>query len=368
MLSYEFPPLGGGGSRVVYGLTKELVKTGYKVDLVTMGYKGLRKFEDLGGVKIHRVSCMRPHVSVCHPPEMIVYILFALPRIINLTMKNKYIIIHTHFIYPDGVMACVIKKITGIPAVITAHGSDVPDFNPNRFKFLHKLFLPLWRKITGYVDRIISPSETLEKLILKHNPGVKSTVIPNGIDIDQIHFTNEKKQKRILIVSRIFDRKGIQYILRALKDVKLEHEIHIVGEGPYLGTLRQIANQLNLNVKFWGHLDNEGAQLKNLYETSQIFVFPSEAENFPVVLLEAMAAGMAIITTKETGCSEVVGNCALLVKSKDPEDIKKSLIKLTNDPVLCGELGDTARKRVEKRFSWSEIVWKYIELYKDCAQ
>jgi glycosyltransferase involved in cell wall biosynthesis len=161
----------------------------------------------------------------------------------------------------------------------------------------------------------------------------------------------------------MLERKGVQYVLMALKGITLDREVHIVGDGPYLPTLRQMAQATGNNVTFWGWLDNQSPEFKELFETSGIFVFPSEAENFPIVLLEAMAAGMAIITTKGTGCAEVVGDAALLVKSRDAEAIREALIFLANNPERCRELGMAARQRLEENFGWTSVAKRYIALY-----
>ena len=117
-------------------------------------------------------------------------------------------------------------------------------------------------------------------------------------------------------------------------------------------------------MHFWGWLDNDSAQLKELYERSSVFVFTSEAENFPIVLLEAMSAGHAIITADGTGCPEVVGDDALLVPQRSPEAIREALLKLTGDPELRKRLGARARTRVESNFAWSKIVQEYVAAYR----
>ena len=148
-------------------------------------------------------------------------------------------------------------------------------------------------------------TEAVEVLRAKGYRG-PTTVIPNGIDEDPTASYGGEKKRRILVVTRMFERKGIQYFLRALQGMKLHHEVHVVGDGPYLPTLRALAEELGVDARFWGWLDRGSAELRNLYDSAEIYVFPSEAENFPLVLLEAMRAGAAIITTKGTGCAEVV--------------------------------------------------------------
>lgn len=366
MLSYEFPPIGGGGAKVVYGLSKELGVLGCDVDIVTMGFRGLPRHESIDGVNIYRIPCIRTKESVCSSPEMASYIFSAIPFALGLLKRRNYLINHTHFIFPDGLISYMLKRLTGLPYIITAHGSDVPGYNPNRFKLGHKLLSPLWREITRNAEQIVCPSESLKSLVLKHCADARITLIPNGIDTNRFQ-SNGNKQKRILIVSRMFERKGIQYFLRALGELEFEHEVNIVGEGPYLKTLKQIADGLKVRARFYGWLKHTSSELKELYETSSIFIFPSESENFPIVLLEAMASGMAIITTKGTGCAEVVGDTALLVEPRNTIAIKEALAKLIGNPTLCKELGRAARIRLENNFGWIAVARQYADLYSKCT-
>ena len=361
-LCYEFPPLGGGGAKVVQGLSRELGCMGYHVDIVTMDFKGLSKYEKHENVNIYRIPCIRKSESVSHPHEMASYIASALPTVGRLLKQKRYELNHTHFIFPDGILAYYLKKKNGMPYVITAHGSDVPAYNPDRFKVLHKFLTPLWIQIVRSADCIICPSETLEQLIHKIKPDAVTSVIANGIDIGKFNPKIEKKD-RILVVTRMLKRKGVQYVLKALKDSNHGYDVNIVGDGPYLERLRTLASGENIKVRFWGWLDNESDAIKVLFETSSIFIFPSEAENFPIVLLEAMAAGMAIITTEGTGCAEVVGDSGILVKPRDPDGIKKALSTLIMDKELKRKLGMAARERLEKQFSWSAVAKRYADIY-----
>lgn len=327
-----------------------------------MGFKNLPGFERIGSINIYRVRCIRLKKDYCTFPEMFLYILSAFPLILKLARKNDYQINHTHFIFPDGILAYAVKVLRKIPYIITAHGSDVPGYNPDRFKLLHKFLLPLWKLITSNAEKIILPSKNLEALVKKINPRLKTAIIPNGIDLNKFS-SNVIKKRQILIVTRMFNRKGVQYFLEAVKGLEHDYQINIVGDGPYLESLKEVSEQNDLKINFRGYLDNLSGQLKKLYEESEIFVFTSESENFPVVLLEAMLSGMAIITTNDTGCAEVVGDAAILIESKNSEAIKQSLIKLMGNKELIRELSIAARKRAEEIFGWENIAQKYLELY-----
>jgi glycosyltransferase involved in cell wall biosynthesis len=161
----------------------------------------------------------------------------------------------------------------------------------------------------------------------------------------------------------MFERKGVQYLLQALSAMPHEFDVHVVGDGPYLDTVKNLATQLQVPAKFYGYVDNDSPELRSLYETSSVFVFTSESENFPIVLLEAMAAGAAIVTSAGTGCAEVVGDAAILVPPRDSQALRAALERLSRDPDLVKRLGQAARERVVTRFGWERVIELYLEVY-----
>lgn len=362
MTSYEFPPIGGGGAAVVAGLSRELVAKGHDVDLVTMRFQGNPTHENVNGVQVHRVPCWRRVKHVCTAPEAFSYVAAAGPVIRELLASKRFDIVHSHFILPDGLLAWRIRQTTGLPYVVTAHGTDVPGFNPHRMRLAHRLLRPVWHKVVQGASRIVSPSGVLEQLVhaQRNDPG-KTLVIPNGLEVGE--YTPHGTDPKVLVVTRMLERKGVQFLLESLAQAPIDHEVNIVGEGPYLPELRRQAAETGVRVKFWGWLENRSPQLRELYESSTIFVFPSEAENFPIVLLEAMAARLAIITSAGTGCAEVVGDAALLVPPKDPEAITRALRRLIDEPDLRRSLGAAARRRIEENFTWSAVAGRYLEEY-----
>jgi glycosyltransferase involved in cell wall biosynthesis len=132
VVCYEFPPLGGGGGRVARGLCAALVPLGYHIDYVTMAVRGMPRRETIDGITIHRIPCLRARLTTCQPWEMVPYILLAIPYCLWLVRRGDYAINHTHFIFPDGVISWTVRCLTGLPYVVTAHGSDVPGYNPDR--------------------------------------------------------------------------------------------------------------------------------------------------------------------------------------------------------------------------------------------
>ncbi len=358
MLNYEYPPLGGGAAPVTKSLSEELVRRGHEVDIVTMGYDGLPEEENVNGVQVYRVPSIRKRLEMCTFHEMLSYCISAGRFLPKLLRENDYDINHTHFIIPTGAVSSLYHK--KVPFLVTTHGSDVPGYNPDRFQFQHALFRPFSIRILNKASCITSPSGYLKGEIIRIFGDRKITVIPNGIAVDA--YCPQSKEKKILTVSRLFERKGIQYIIEAMKDVE-GYEYVVCGAGPYRPQLETLVEQLHLEhkVKLRGYLEPE--QVKTEYESAAIFILPSVSENFPVVLLEAMSAGCAIITSNTTGCAEAVGDAALLVPPKDPEAIKERLLTLINNENLYRGLGAQGRARVEREFAWSTVAKKYLSLY-----
>ena len=364
MTCYEYPPLGGGGAGVVHGLTRELAALGHHIDLVTMRYRQQPRIEIIEGVKVHRVSCLRLRIATCTPPELLSYVVGARPVCQRILREKRPDIVHSHFIFPDGVLALWLRRRNALPYVITAHGSDVPGYNPNRFRALHHILAPIWKRVVAQASAIISPSQSLANLVRAQRYVGSLEIIPNGYRTAQAAATRHRRGN-LLIVSRLFERKGVQYVLQALEGIARPLQLHIVGDGPYLADLKLTAQRLRTraSVHFHGWLDNTSSAFRELIETASIFALPSEAENFPNALLEAMGAGLAIITTSGTGCAEVVGPAAILVPPRDVAGIRAAIEQLSAEPGYCDELGRAARARVHDMFSWRTVAEQYVGAY-----
>jgi len=353
VLNYEFPPLGGGASPVSYEISKGYVNLGHKVDVVTMGFKGLPKFEEKDGINIYRVPCLRSKKEICHPWEQLTYIISAKSFLKEHLKTNSYDICHCHFIIPTGVVALWLKKEYGIQYVITSHGSDVLGYN-KRFKYLYPILATKWKEIIKESKLTITPSKFLQNKIKEQTNKGKFVVIPNGIDPTK--FKPMKKEKRILVVARLFPNKGVQDILDALKDINLDDwKVDIVGEGPYRQFLENKSreNGLQDSVKFHGWIDNNSKKMKDLYGKASIFISASYFENMSIVLLEALASGCHVIASNVGGNPEVV-NKDCLFEARDINGLKEKIrkaLELKYKHIL-----------LDKKFDWNKIIKEYEEV------
>lgn len=371
-LSYEFPPVGGGGSAVAHGLARRLAASGHQIDVVTMGFAGLPQEDDIEGIHIRRIDCGRRSKSKCTPAEAARYLRRARPVVRELLETMAYDLVHVHFIFPDGILANLEARRAKVPFLITAHGSDVPGFNSKVFfKVAHVLMRPLWRHVVGGARALVVPSRTLAGLVARCDSGAPVRVIPNGIDADR--FTPAKKKPQILVATRLLKRKGVQYLLRALANDHPGWPVIIVGSGEYESELLRLNEHLGQPARFVGWLDNQSPEFRALLRESAIYALPSDFENASMSLLEAMAAGAAIISTRNNGCAETLGHAAELVtrgcenEAACIAEIRAAIQRLTQDKAHRETLGREARRRVLEYFSWESVTATYEKVYAEHA-
>jgi glycosyltransferase involved in cell wall biosynthesis len=358
VLNYEYPPLGGGGSPVCQELSELYVRHGHDVEVVTMGFRGLPAFEERNGVKITRVPAWRKRPQTCETLEMLSYVVSALPQVIRCLQQQRVDVIHCHFIVPTGLLTYAVTRWYRVPYLLTIHGTDVPGFNTDRFHLEHKFTPPLLRLILRHAAQIIAPSRYLCGLVQKALGPLDVTYVPNGLPMSK--FTMRPKKRRILMTGRFLPRKGFQYVLQALQNIDTDFETHLAGDGPMRPELEAMAAKLKTKVFFHGWLDHDSPLLKELYETSSIFCLPSERENASMSLLEAMLAGMAVITSNVSGCSETVSDAGFIIPPRDSDALSKALRQLLDSEEIRRAYGLRARQRVASLFDWEKIGTEYL--------
>ena len=366
MLNHEFPPVGGGASPVTFELCTHLVKLGHTVDVVTMHYKDTPRYERVNGFNVYRTPALRGKPNICQPHELATYLPGAFFRTLKLCRQEKYDIIHCQFAVPGSPLAYLMNKITKTPFIITCHGSDVPKYNPDRFGLLHAIILPAWLFLMKRANLITSPSQSLKDLILSRCDKLSIEVVPNGLETSLFN-PLQKKEKRILMCSRLLPRKGFQYALQAMQKIDSDWQVDIIGEGPFRGELEKEAKKVKMPVKFHGWLDRKEPLFFDLFNRSSIFVFPSKAESFGVVICEAMAAGCAIIASDISAHKEVLGDAGLYISPRDRDAIKNYLTTLMQNEQLCSELGSKAFERA-KIFDWKNVTQKYADVYRNVIE
>ena len=354
-LNYEFPPIGGGASPVSLEIAKGYASRGHHVDVVTMSYRGLPDSEVIEGVNVYRVKSLRSRVEICHPWEQLTYLISAWRFLSRRLATIRYDINHTHFIIPTGVLALWLKKKYGIPYVLTSHGSDVLGQN-KRFAMLYPFLKIPWLSIVRNAKCVTAPSEYQMQRIRDITRDGKFKIIANGLDLTR--FKPMNKKKTILVVSRLFQNKGIQDILDALSGMDLDGwRVNIVGDGPYREELMEKAraNGLTDRVRFLGWIDNDSAEMKELYGTSRIFISASYFESFGLSVLEAVSAGCYPLVSDIGGHRFIIHDDRFFFQKENIEDLRKKLSRLLGHAIADNNINI-------KRFSWSNVIKDYISM------
>jgi glycosyltransferase involved in cell wall biosynthesis len=366
VLCHEFPPVGGGAAAICAALSTEIARAGHKVTLFTMGYGELAASETYAGIDVIRVPCGRKRKEMASPWEGLAWAKAVWPEVQRRHAEQPFDITHAHFIMPAGITALKLKRRHGVPYIITPHGSDVPGYNRERLQLAHLLARPWWKRIATGAAKIVSASNSLLTLIARAARLPNCTVIPNGFEPGR--FIVGEKAKRILLCSRLVERKGFQYFLEAIGDLDLPGwEVDIVGDGPMFARLQKLATKCRIPVHMLGWLNNDDPRLAELYSRAMIFAFPTEWENFSIALLEGMGAGCAVITTNISGNPEAIGETGYLVPPKDIPALRQSVLELTADETRCRELGNLAAERAANELSWHVIGRRYVELLEELA-
>jgi glycosyltransferase involved in cell wall biosynthesis len=228
-LSYEYPPIGGGGAPMCEGLSETLAAAGHEVDVVTSGMKGLPELEERRGVRIHRVPCLRRHLHYSTTPELLTTLVPLYRKALALHRERAFDLNHCHFAVPSGIPSYWLQRRTGLPYVISCHGSDIPGYNPDRFQWEHRLIRPIWLPIMRGATALICASHFLADLVHRQLD-VAVDVIPYGFDPPA--FVDAPRENRILTATRMFERKGVQFLIRALQQLDTHYEVWIAGDGP----------------------------------------------------------------------------------------------------------------------------------------
>ncbi|MDD3140279.1 MAG: glycosyltransferase family 4 protein [Lachnospiraceae bacterium] len=371
VISHEYPPIGGGGANACEYLSQGYANKGHQVTILTVWFWGQKEFEQINGVEIYRIKSKRKNAEHCSFIEMLDFITKAFPIASLLEKKNQYDICHIFFGIPSGIIGYYLKKRFELPYVIRFGGGDIPGFQ-ERFAYLYKILGPFIKIIWKNADALVANSEGLREFALKFYSKKEIIIIPNGVDSKKFYppscKQNENKNEIcLLFVSRLIERKGIQFLIPKLYDIekKTGKKIHliIVGNGPYREKLQKVTEEANaLNyVTFAGQKSK--SELLLYYQSADIFILPSKREGMPNVVLEAMACGLPIIMTACEGSRELVKMNGMICGG----DLADTVIQMISKDKLC-IMGAESRMMVETSFSWDNVTKQYLSIFEEINQ
>jgi glycosyltransferase involved in cell wall biosynthesis len=357
-----------------YGAKKQELLNG--VNTVRFVYAP-EKLEIFGsGVSIMGIIKRNPLTILLIPS----FVLSAAITIVRLLVKNKYDVVHVHWMLPFAPIVGIIRRFINFRFIVTSHGTDVLPFADQTklinkaFGFVQKIF------VLPKVDYVVPVSTILKneiKKILPNLPDNKIVVVSMGINYS--HFYNLASRKilpdpiRIVFVGRLAESKGVRYLIEAIKLLNnggVCAVLQIFGDGLLRESFESqvFMSGLSNKVTFHGFVDHNTLQVK--LADADFFVGPSittslnESEGFGLVFLEALAAGLVVIGTNVGGIPEIVidGKTGVLIEEKSSLAIVDAVMLLIRNDELREKLILNGQ-RMAKKYDWSIIADKYFEIY-----
>jgi len=309
VLTHEFPPIGGGGGHVAQDLCEGLASRGHEIKLITADLQGgLQEEDPPEDFELIRVPTLRKDLARASLPAMVSFIFSAVVRGISLIRRWQPDLIHVHFAVPSGPIAWFLSVISGVPYIITIHLGDIPGGTPEKtdrwFQIIKPLTYPIWRQ----ADRIVAVSNYSRQLALQTYQ-VPIDVIHNGVDLSQ--FKNRRIEihdpPRIVFAGRFVPQKNPLLVVRTLAALKdLDWELVMMGDGKLFKTVQQEikSHMLEDRITLTGWVSPE--QVRKTFQSSDILFMPSASEGLPIVGVQALAAGLALVVSDIGGFADLV--------------------------------------------------------------
>jgi len=275
----------------------------------------------------------------------------------------------------DGVICCQhfcapglvrVQRQCGIPFLLLAHG-DIFSHPKESFPWpLRTLYRRTATIAYRYAEHVITDGSRLaDRAVQCGSHSSKITVIPNGIDPEDLPFDPEAIQERkadcqLLFVGRLAPEKAVDVLIRAVAQLQRCVRLTIVGDGPCRCELESLVGELRLGdkVEFVGRIARD--QLGACYRLADMVVLPSLTDAQPLVTLEALIAARPVIGTDVGGIPDVVkhNENGLLVSPGDPSALARAIDMLADDVGLRVRFGRMAR-RMAADFSWDRVLARF---------
>ena len=361
-----YPTFGGSGI-VATELGKALAEKGHEIHFITYS-KPVRMDWFTKNMYYHEVS-----VSDYPLFEYAPYELLLSSKLVDVAINQKLDILHVHYAIPHASAAFSAQQILktrniDLPFITTLHGTDITLLGKD------KSFQPVIEFAINQSDSVTAVSESLKEDTYQFFDIKKDIeVIPNFIDPSLYHFAEdielraqfaEKDEVIITHISNFRKVKRVDDVIRIFEGVQqqLSAKLLMVGDGPELHQVKNLARELGISDKVF--FLGKSKRIEQITSISDVFLLPSETESFGLVALEAMASGVAVVSSNVGGLPEVNkdGVTGFLNEVGDIEGMIASVLTILKDKDTLARFKTNALEHSQK-FELNKIVPKYENLY-----
>jgi len=281
---------------------------------------------------------------------------------------RKVDVIHYHGVGPS--------LLSWIPKLLRPHVTIVSTFHARdqfhqKWNFFGRLALRVGEWMTCHVpDATIVVSHTLQ-IVARDQYKSEAILIPNGAEIvthrkqTALRDFGLSKNEYILNVGRILPVKGLHHLIKAFRRTKTDKKLALVGDAPddpgYLDELKSLAKG-DPRILFLGRM--HGEPLNQLFTHAYLFVQPSESEGLPLVVLEAMSNGTAVLVSDIPGNLEAIHRAGFTFENMNVDDLTDQLNNLLKHPELVDHARHDVKKIINKHFNWDTIADQTLDVYR----
>ncbi|MEO0288298.1 MAG: glycosyltransferase family 4 protein [candidate division WOR-3 bacterium] len=361
-------------------LLEEQSKTS-EVLVLTSGYKNVSRKQKYKKIKIFRFNYAPKNLmKITHDYTIMDYLkfnrkaflllpLFFLAGIIEnlkISKSEKVDFIFVHWPFPLFFISFPAKLFLKKKIISVFYGAELKLFKKNFFgkKFILDLILRNSYKIVAISTYT---KKQIEEIV--GNGKYRIEVIPYGVQIDEKTNFSEK-ENIILFVGRLVERKGVDYLIKAMRFINADYKLYIVGDGYKKGELEKLVKKEKVSerVKFLGFVCDK--DLIGYYRKSKIFVLPAihdrngDTEGLGMVLVEAIINGTVSIGTNVGGIVDIIEDrvTGLLVTEKDEKELAEKINYLIENEKVYRELQENGFRKIREKFSIDRVNKKYMDL------
>jgi glycosyltransferase involved in cell wall biosynthesis len=347
----RYHPYQGGIETVVREISERLARDGYQVEVLTTDPSdSLPKTELINGVTVRRFWSVAPSDAYYFSP--------ALRRYLRKN-SSPYDVIHAHGYHAFPALIAYQARTRG-RFVFSPHYHE--SGHTLLRSMLHVPYSRIARRMVSGADQIVCVSN-YERRLLERNFSVddsKLTVIPNGVNLEEFNpKRTSDSHKTVLYVGRLEKYKGLEYLLQALPRLDRQVRLEVVGQGPYIQPLVQLAKRLRVEdrVEFFGVLSRP--QLLERYSEADVFVSLSTHEAFGITVAEALASGTPCIVARASGLQEFIDgrNCFGIEVPIDTEALAELIKKVM-----------LVRISPLRLSTWDDVVDRLVGVYNSAVE
>lgn len=377
----------------IYEIARGLLRQGIEVTILSPHTARSLEREEWNGMKIIRFHYFYPHSleRLCYKGgilanfkkdflakvEMPFLFISEFVYLWRIVKNSRIDIVHSHWLFPQGLIAAFLKKIIKFRLVVTVHSGLISK---------EKGVLSRWlvRFIHRQADAVTVNSMSNLKNMMDITGPAKLFKIPMGVETEvfsPIHRNETMKRELagdgllLLTVARFVEVKGHEYLIKAMAEVARRDgkiKLALIGSGPLEDKMKSLVKDCKLSERIIFLGEKTRSEINKYFASSDIFILPSiicpggYTEGFGYSLIEALASGVPVIASSVGGITDIVRDKenGFLVKEKDPHELSQKILELSSDAGLRSRLGKSGLEYVRQNFSQDKVIQDFLNLYK----